>query len=42
MNRKNLFNTNRNSDFVEAMMEFGALVCNAKIPKCGNVYPKGM
>ena len=34
MNRKNLFNTNRNSDFVEAMMEFGALVCNAKIPKC--------
>ena len=35
MNKKNLFNTNRNSDFVEAMMEFGALVCNAKIPKCG-------
>ena len=34
MNRKTLFNTNRNSDFVEAMMEFGALVCNAKIPKC--------
>ena len=34
INRKNLFNTRRNSDFVEAMMEFGALVCNAKIPKC--------
>ena len=34
INRKNLFNTTRNSDFVEAMMEFGALVCNAKIPKC--------
>tara|TARA_B100001559_G_scaffold291663_1_gene271550 strand:+ start:1923 stop:2921 length:999 start_codon:yes stop_codon:yes gene_type:complete len=35
INRKNLFNTNRNSDLVEAMMEFGALVCNSKIPKCG-------
>ncbi len=34
INKKNLFNTNRNADFVEAMMEFGALVCNAKIPKC--------
>ena len=34
INKKNLFNTNRNSDFVEAMMEFGALVCNSKIPKC--------
>ena len=34
VNRKNLFNTSRNSDLVEAMMEFGALVCNAKIPKC--------
>ena len=34
INKKNLFNTSRNSDFVEAMMEFGALVCNAKIPKC--------
>ena len=34
MNKKNLFNSNRNSDFVEAMMEFGALVCNSKIPKC--------
>tara|TARA_X000000368_G_scaffold157657_1_gene124207 strand:- start:142 stop:1140 length:999 start_codon:yes stop_codon:yes gene_type:complete len=34
INRKNIFNTSRNSDLVEAMMEFGALVCNAKIPKC--------
>ncbi len=34
INRRNLFNTNRNSDLVEAMMEFGALVCNSKIPKC--------
>ncbi len=34
INRRNLFITGRNSDFVEAMMELGALVCNAKIPKC--------
>ena len=34
INRKKIFNTNRNSDLVEAMMEFGALVCNSKIPKC--------
>ena len=34
INRKNIFNTNRNSDLVEAMMEFGALICNSKIPKC--------
>ena len=35
INKKKIFNTNRNSDLVEAMMEFGALVCNSKIPKCG-------
>ena len=35
INKKYIFNTNRNSDFAEAMMEFGALVCNSKIPKCG-------
>ncbi len=35
INRKKIFNANRNSDLVEAMMEFGALVCNSKIPKCG-------
>ena len=34
INKKNLFNTSRNSDLVEAMMEFGALVCDSKIPKC--------
>ena len=34
VNRKYLFNSNRNSDLVEAMMEFGALICNSKIPKC--------
>ena len=34
LNRKRLFKTNRNSDFVEALMEFGALICKPKIPKC--------
>ena len=34
INKKKIFNTNRNFDLVEAMMEFGALVCNSKIPKC--------
>ncbi len=34
INKKKIFNTNRNSDLVEAMMEFGALVCNSKTPKC--------
>ena len=30
LNKKNLFNTNRNADFVEALMEFGALICKPK------------
>ena len=34
INKKNLFNTNRNSDFIEALMEFGALICKPKDPKC--------
>ena len=34
LNKKNLFNTNRNSDFIEALMEFGALICKPKDPKC--------
>ena len=34
INKKKIFNTDRNSDLVEAMMEFGALVCNSKVPKC--------
>ena len=34
LNRKILFNTKRNSDFVEALMEFGALICKPKDPKC--------
>ncbi|OUV61496.1 MAG: hypothetical protein CBC88_00200 [Candidatus Pelagibacter sp. TMED128] len=33
-NKKRLFNSKRNSDFVEALMEFGALVCKPKDPKC--------
>ncbi len=33
-NKKKLFNSNRNSDFVEALMEFGALICKPKDPKC--------
>jgi A/G-specific adenine glycosylase len=34
LNEKKLFRTNRNSDFVEALMEFGALICKPKDPKC--------
>ena len=34
INQKILFNSNRNSDFVEALMEFGALICKPKEPKC--------
>ncbi len=33
-NKKKLFKTNRNGDFVEALMEFGALVCKPKDPNC--------
>ena len=33
-NKKNLFNTNRNADFVEALMEFGAMKCKPKNPNC--------
>ena len=35
LNKKNLFNKKRNSDLVEALMEFGALICKPKDPKCG-------
>ncbi|MDA7715298.1 A/G-specific adenine glycosylase [Pelagibacteraceae bacterium] len=35
LNSKNLFNTNRNADFVEALMDFGALICKPKDPICG-------
>ena len=33
-NKKILFSTNRNSDFIEAIMEFGALKCKPKNPNC--------
>ena len=33
-NKKKLFITNRNDDFVEALMEFGALICKPKDPDC--------
>ena len=32
--KKKLFCHNRNSDFAEAMMEFGALICRPKDPYC--------
>ena len=35
LNKKKLFHTGRNADFVEALMEFGALICRPKDPKCG-------
>ena len=34
INKKSLFKTKRHSDFVEALMEFGALVCKPKKPSC--------
>ncbi len=33
-NSKMLFSNKRNADFVEALMEFGALICKPKDPKC--------
>ena len=33
-NKKRLFTTQRNADFVEAIMEFGALICKPKLPEC--------
>jgi A/G-specific adenine glycosylase len=33
-NSKFLFKTKRNSDFAEALMEFGALICRPKEPEC--------
>ena len=34
INKKSLFGTKRHSDFVEALMEFGALICKPKEPAC--------
>ncbi len=33
-NKKRLFITKRNDDFVEALMEFGAIICKPKDPNC--------
>ena len=41
-NTENLFKTRRNSDLAEGMMEFGALVCKAKDPKCYECKIKNM
>ena len=42
LNKKKLFNIKRNADFVEALMEFGALICKPKDPKCGVCCLKNM
>ncbi len=42
INQKKLLNSKRNSDFVEALMEFGALVCKPKDPKCYVCNLKGI
>ena len=42
INKTNLLETKRNSDFVEALMEFGALICKPKEPKCPNCIIKNM
>ncbi len=34
INKKKFFYSKRNSDFVEALMEFGALICKPKDPQC--------
>ena len=34
LNKNKLFKTSRHADFVEALMEFGALICKPKNPKC--------
>ena len=35
-----LFKTDRNSDLAEALMEFGALICRPKEPKCSECHIK--
>ncbi|MDB9761132.1 A/G-specific adenine glycosylase, partial [Pelagibacteraceae bacterium] len=42
INKKNLFKNKRNSDFAESLMEFGALICKPKEPKCDNCSIKNM
>ena len=38
----NLFQTKRNGDFAEALMEFGALICKPKDPRCYECKVKKM
>ena len=38
----NLFKTKRNSDLAEALMEFGALICKPKDPRCNECIIKKM
>ena len=38
----NLFKTKRNADLAEALMEFGALICKPKDPKCHECKIKKM
>ena len=38
----NLFRTKRNGDFAEALMEFGALICKPKNPRCHECKIKKM
>lgn len=38
----NLFKTKRNGDFAEALMEFGALICKPKNPRCHECKIKKM
>ena len=42
INKKNLFKEKRNSDFVESLMEFGALICKPKEPNCFQCNIKNM
>jgi A/G-specific adenine glycosylase len=39
---KNLFATNRNDDLAEALMEFGALICKPREPRCDQCNIKKM
>jgi len=41
-NADNLFKTERNGDLAEAIMEFGALICKPKDPKCNECTIKRM
>jgi len=42
INKKYLFKSKRNSDFAEALIEFGALICKPREPKCYNCSIKDM